>query len=199
MSKCYYDAAAGEHHDAPSDVREPWGHSPVTWSIVGSPENDYGGKVRSIVHSAFHAWSDACGIKFKELFEAVKDDDAASADIPVQFETASKNKLFKSKPQVLGYAYYPAARKGGHVTINDSYVWGDGHDLPTGYKYMPDEYYDHKTFVLQNVLMHEIGHAIGLPHNKTDCTACVMFWSYNGQLHLQADDVRRARELYGPP
>ena len=178
----------------PYNITPGWNHTPVTWSIE-MPENDYDPKtVTRIATAAFKVWSDVCGIRFAKSHR-----DWDSADIPIRFQTEKDNPKFHKSPQVLGYAYFPIAKPGerGHITINDSYHWGPGGDLPTGFQFQPDEYMTKKSYVLLQVLAHEIGHAIGLPHNHTGCKDCIMAPYYNGQIHAQPDDIQRASLIYG--
>ena len=54
------------------------------------------------------------------------------------------------------------------------------------------------TFDLATVLLHEIGHSLGLGHNLTDRTS-ILFPSYQGaNFTLGADDILGIQSIYGP-
>jgi hypothetical protein len=50
--------------------------------------------------------------------------------------------------------------------------------------------------LLENVALHEIGHAIGLRHSNVD--TAVMFRRANGQTNLQPDDIAGIQSVYSP-
>ena len=188
--RCEFDTTGQTFEGAHGKPDVGWPRKDLTYTVEPG-ENDYTyERLNEIILNSLKAWTSVCGVTFAKT--------AKTPDIPIRFQTEKQNKTFHEKPQVLGYAYFPGPGIGGDVTINDSYHWGDGAELPTGFRYASDEYMTHKSYVLQNVLTHELGHAIGL-HHAHACPACIMNWSYNGQLIPQADDVRRAQALYGKP
>ena len=76
---------------------------------------------------------------------------------------------------------------GGDLHVNDELTWVDDPDDPIG-----DTIYD-----LHTVVLHELGHSLGLGHS--DVAGAVMAASYEGgKRSLTADDVEGISYIYGP-
>lgn len=78
---------------------------------------------------------------------------------------------------VLGQAWFPppcGGRKAGHIEIDQDEAW------------MHQD--------LLGVTMHEVGHALGLPHNGNE--ESIMYPAFNGITHLSDLDRANLRELY---
>lgn len=181
-----------------------WKSGSPSWSLL-SASNDLGLEHSyTIVRKAIEKWSKATlGVLHPVEREVGRD----QADIIFRFQTEQDNPTFHKHPQIIGYAYFPGARKTEHmpnyITFNDSYHFVAANDLEVGKvppkdQLHPDEYLGAKAMTLLNVAMHELGHAIGLPHAKDDPKA-VMAPYYNGVTELAASDVERARALYPMP
>jgi hypothetical protein len=97
-------------------------------------------------------------------------------------------------PSVLAHAYLPGTEAlygaGGTLTgdvhVNAAKTWVDD----------PFEADDGALYDLQTVLLHEVGHALGLGHSDID--GSVMFPSYEGgKRSLTADDIAGIQHIYG--
>lgn len=125
----------------------------------------------------------------------------ADADIIINFN--HDDPLFKSRPNVLAYAYGPGDGIGGDSVFNTNVVWtldgkiidADEYTRITGKEVEnPDNTF--RTFDLQHTALHEVGgHSLGLPH-ILDCSYCVMNPYYNGQRKFQEGDLNLFYDFY---
>lgn len=96
--------------------------------------------------------------------------------------------------QVLAHAFFPATEAtvgpggtiGGDVHINTIFSWEDNPNANNG------------QFDLLTVLIHELGHSLGLQHSSDPMS--VMFPNYQGaRRSLSADDIAGIQAIYGVP
>lgn len=94
----------------------------------------------------------------------------------------------------LAHAWQPATEadfgpdwnKGGDVHVNTAYTWvNDANDSNAD-----------NDFDLETVLLHEIGHSLGLGHSATN-TVMDPFY-HGGHRTLTADDIAGIQHIYGP-
>ena len=122
---------------------------------------------------AFAAWSAVEGVTFVET--------AGAADVEVRFDPID------GRDGTVGEAaffYNPATGHidGAEITMDRAEPWNAAH------------YY--------NVLVHEIGHALGLDHSDAPGSVMGADYDWHGvdtRLPLHSDDVAAVRSLYGPP
>lgn len=122
----------------------------------------------------FSVWSSVCGIKFKEV--------RSGGDIVIEFG------VIDGAGKILGATFQPAnglemdvAELSGNITIDSSDRW-----LP-----------EFNFWTLFIVMVHEIGHAIGLKHNEKNWRAFMSPTPLNaGNRMIHPDDVNDALELY---
>lgn len=80
----------------------------------------------------------------------------------------------------LAHAYFPEF--GGDIHMDDSETWTVNSTIGTN---------------LLQILVHEIGHSLGLSHSDTFGSLMVPFYrDYDPNLHLHSDDIRAIQELY---
>ena len=124
------------------------------------------------------------------------------ADIKLTFEGPMKNKKFRERPSVLAYAYFPGQGEvSGDIVFNDGYIWTKDGKVISSAEYTKITGIDtfgtwqtYRTYNAMHVLIHEIGHGLGLRHN-TECKDCVMYPYYNGTVTLAKNDIRRIQGL----
>ena len=172
----------------------------VTWKIE-TISDDFNNMydMQRIFALAFMAWRiHIKDIKFRRVRRRT-----ATADIPINFVPKDMDALFKSRPGVLAYAYFPTPTSpiGGDMTYNDDYIWTADGEPVNAHKVDPLHYpIDTKvmlrTYNLQHTGTHELGHALGLRHAE-NCATCIMNAFYNGEVAPQPNDVERIQGFYG--
>jgi len=181
--------------------KHKWPDGRVTWKLERhSDDFDRTYNLMRIFALAFLTWQkEIKNIKFRRVRRV-----SADADIPINFLKSTEDKLFKERPGVLAYAYFPTPNSpiGGDMVFNDDYIWSwDGagvsaHDVDPKHYPDPATPVKIKTWNLQHTGVHEIGHALGLRHNN-ECRDCVMFPYYNAKVHLNENDIERIQTFYG--
>ena len=158
-------------------------------------------QLKRAVNLAVSTWNFEIPIKFKSAWNT-------KADIEIRFKTKDEDKYFKDRPSVLAYAYYPGQGKAsGKVVFNASYIWdlkGKGIKGSDAIKKgVVDNAYPTnilKTYNLYAVLIHELGHTLGLKHDISGAKdgADIMDAYYSvTNLDLSDRDIYRIRVKYG--
>jgi hypothetical protein len=159
-------------------------------------------QLKRAVNLAMTTWDFEIPIKFKSAWNT-------QADIEIRFKTKDEDTYFKDKPSVLAYAYFPGqANYSGKVVFNASYIWdlkGKGIKGSEAIKKGLVENVSYpnnilKTYNLYAVLIHELGHTLGLKHDVTGSKdgADIMDPYYSvDNLDLSDRDIYRIRVKYG--
>ena len=158
-------------------------------------------QLKRAVNLAISTWNFEIPIKFKSAWNT-------KADIEIRFKTKDEDKYFKDRPSVLAYAYYPGqAKVSGKVVFNASYIWdlkGKGISGKNAIKkgLVENAYPTNilKTYNLYAVLIHELGHTLGLKHDISGAKdgADIMDAYYSvTNLDLSDRDIYRIRVKYG--
>jgi len=158
-------------------------------------------QLKRAVNLAISTWNFEIPIKFKSAWNT-------KADIEIRFKTKDEDKYFKDRPSVLAYAYFPGqANYSGRVVFNASYIWdlkGKGISGKNAIKkgLVENAYPTNilKTYNLYAVLIHELGHTLGLKHDISGAKdgADIMDAYYSvTNLDLSDRDIYRIRVKYG--
>ncbi len=152
-----------------------WNRLSLSWRVEGSAAQV------AAVAQAFDAWSAVSGLVFSPAAEGVE------ADINLSFVEGEHGDPFPFdlEATVLGHAYFPGTSRAGQV-----HFFGAKADAWSP----PQAVSDIQLFA---VALHEIGHALGLPHS--DDPSAVMAPSYHDvePITLTANDVSAIQRLYG--
>jgi hypothetical protein len=166
-------------------------------------------KLATAVNLAMTTWDIEIPMKFKpfswlrgDILETV-----TGPDISIRFKTPDEDEYFQRKPSVLAYAYLPGQGSySGKVVFNAAYIWdlkGKGIraekavELGLVEQATPGNIL--RTYNIYHVLIHELGHTLGLKHDATGVRdgKDVMDPFYSGVLELSDRDVLRIRAKYG--
>ncbi len=138
-----------------------WNKNDLTWTYLNLPTNLKSDKnlIYYEFSRAFLAWEKISHFTFDYLYNDT------SADIKISF-ISPKHKLFKEdnsfSNETLAHAFFP---ENGHIHINDNINWG--------LSFFPDS----ENINLFYVILHEIGHSLGLNHVMNPKS--IMFPTYN--------------------
>ncbi len=155
-----------------------WQESELTWRIAPSTISLTDTEQAEIATSAFALWAAASSLSFAEV------DDGAEADIEISFSTLQHGDAFPfdGSGGNLGHAFFPGSPRPGQVHLCAAENWadtdGDG------------------SFDFFTVLLHELGHALGLEHSLDP--DAVMAPAYSGAVDiLTTNDIDAIQRLYG--
>lgn len=136
--------------------------------------------LREIVRRAAAVWSAAAPIRFREI------DDADKADIVIGAQDGTRGVAFTNVSRDdRGGPVSPLTK--ATICLDPSERWSAGFDG------------DPRTYDLPRVLVHELGHAIGLDHQGRDTG--IMGYAYIEQrdIALAPTDIAALTRLYGSP
>lgn len=143
---------------------------------------------------AFKAWERRSGLRFYM--------NSTAYDILISFERKvhlrrtlyqTRCEQFDDKNIILGHAFAPpAAQMNGMRAVAEIHL---NYDVPWNLDIKQD-YGDENSFY--NIILHEIGHSLGLSHS--DNVNSVMYPFYSDENNdLAPDDIQGIQSLYGPP
>ena len=167
-----------------------WSGKTITWSLAEGPGTDalpFSGYLSSaykpLIEKAFQQWAAASGLTFQEV------QDSTSADIRIgwgKFDTATSG--------VIGYTGYQTSA--GQFQPNTIIRLEDPQQDPLVTGKDGQLTYSGTTSELYQVVLHEIGHALGLADNS-DPNSIMYYASGPANRTLDHTDVAGIQSLYG--
>jgi YD repeat-containing protein len=188
LHQAYNTAMATPTAGTGSSVLEgaKWDSNVITWSLAGAPgagDSQANSAYETDLQQAFATWSAASGITFEEL------SGSAQSDISVGF-----GDLSTASTGVVGYTSYQAKNgqmAGANIELEDpnqdALVAGAGGQLT----------YSGTDATLEQVMLHEIGHAFGLADNA-DQNSIMYYDLTSNNRTLDSTDIAGIQSLYSP-
>lgn len=173
------------HVEGQYEWSKKWNKKVVTFAVLKGTE-DAGARdiLRKSIGLAFSTWGAEIPLKFRRVKLS------QNPDITIRFENdPNADSYLKAQPRVLAYAYYPGTTKQGVIVFNDyNYNWEKEDKFIRG----------KKTWNVNHVGCHEIGHSIGLSHDTSNPGNDMLDPFYNGQIYdLSDNDIARITKKYG--
>jgi hypothetical protein len=181
------------------------GHADISWFLASQTTDMTEAQQRNIISLALAQWAAHADITFTEAA-------APGGNNQIDFylgATSVESNGFD------GYGYFPPLEYSeplaGNVFIDDALAWTAG-TAADPYEYVFDPVLGFVSYDLYPLLLHEIGHALGMMHPMgnffnsgaavmdplfgTDSNGVVGFFSWDT---LQADDIAGIQSLYAAP
>ena len=188
--------------DTQTEWRHKWELDVMYYDIISPCRTMEMKKVKKALNLAMTTWDLEIPVKFKSNWNNYRN---PISNITIDFKTSDEDHYFKDRPSVLAYAYFPGQGDvSGKVIFNNDYIWSTNGKPVSGKKakeqgWVENAYDDNqlRTYNLIHVLIHELGHTLGLRHDAHKDTSDVMDAYYSGKLDLSNYDLMRIRAKYG--
>ena len=183
-----------------------WSKDVMYYDVIGICRSMTEKQMRRALNSAMTTWDIEIPVKFHPAWV----DDTIIPDITIDFKNKTTDDYFKKSPSVLAYAFMPnQGTVSGKLVFNDDYIWdflGKGMKASDALKkgliagtVNPDNII--KTYSLVVVLVHELGHMLGLTHdtsgNQEGLDVMDAYYSGIDRISLSDRDLYRIRLKYG--
>ena len=185
-----------------TEWRHKWDLDTMYYDVISPCRTLSQKKVRKALNLAMTTWDIEIPIKFKSNWNNYR---VPESNITIDFKSSDEDHYFRDRPSVLAYAYFPGQGSvSGKVIFNNDYIWSANGKPISGKKakergYVVDAHDTNqlKTYNIVHVLIHELGHTLGLRHDEHRNTSDVMDAFYSGKLDLSNYDLIRIRTKYG--
>lgn len=160
-------------------LKEGWKNPHVTYQFHSWLPGIGEASQRQCFQNAFTKWSDTCRLSFEEV--------GTQGDIRIHLGKHDCHWPFRTHPAEVAHAFFPDhsnAALAGDLHVNYTLEWVTVAQAG-----------GHPPYDFETVLLHEIGHSVGLTHS-TDPND-VMYRSYAFKRDLRPRDIARIRALYG--
>jgi hypothetical protein len=159
-----------------------WDRTVLTYSVRNCPRSLNCDAAKQAAREGVEAWDVNSGITLNEV--------SGEADINILWASGAHGdgNPFDGPGRVLAHAFFPLSwlgPLGGDLHLDDDETWVVNQPV------QPWEIH------LVTVVMHEVGHSLGLDH--TNDTNALMYPEYTGPKGLGGDDIAGIQSLYGPP
>jgi len=206
MNKCIaYATDSGREFI--EETQEEWPHKwdkkIMYYQVVGVCRTLNNKTVRKALNYAMTTWDLEIDIKFKPYWYEPA---FQTTNLTINFKNSDEDPFFKDRPTVLAYAYFPGQGSvSGKVVFNNNYIWSlNGKSISgkeakaKGFIEFADDASRIKTFNIITVLVHELGHSLGLKHDTHKDSRDAMDAYYDNMLGLSPWDIVRIRLKYPP-
>ncbi len=151
-----------------TEWKAKWDNDTLYYNVIGICKTMTIKEVRKALNYAMTTWDLEIDIHFKPTWFG-----HASQDLTIDFKDSEEDDLFKTNPSVLAYAYFPGqGNVSGKIVFNNDYIWTmNGKPITgkeakkRGWVEFADDTVKLKTYSLPNVILHELGHSLGLKHD----------------------------------
>ncbi|VDM43468.1 unnamed protein product [Toxocara canis] len=162
----------------------------------------YVGDVRREVNEAIDVWRRVSALQLNEVRSE------ADADIRILFAVGDHGDPyhFDGTGSILAHAFPPGEGLGGDVHLDDDERWtnaltGDPQSQRSLFLRKPIRHDRAKKAIsevsLRSIMMHEIGHSLGLSHSQQQDSIMYSFYQYDLPPQLSYDDIVAIQSIYG--
>ncbi len=163
-----------------------WNRTNLTWRVANPPAGLTQMEAEGAASAAFAGWQSQSSLTFTQAPAGAPADITLSAVMPDGAGNHGDQCAFGGN--VLAHAFFPNPGQPvcplGEIHFNDRRRWTWSASPGVG------------QLDYEAVVLHEVGHALGLTHS--DVPGAVMLPNYSGQRTLGADDIAGIRALYPP-